>query len=147
MKRRRLEPFLKDGSGEDDLAIGAWLEKAEMRFMRVGQLRSRLERERCEVLKKMANLEEVSVQEQIQNQNSSLQEEDLAPDRSQQEGLHSQGPCLSNNLMGYRLAQSVVAWYEAQSLRGRHKEEGEQKERKREVERERERKIVKERGR
>ena len=105
MKRRRLEPFLKDGSVEDDLAIGAWLEKAEMRFMRVGQLRSRLERERCEVLKKMANLEEVSVQEQIQNQNSSLKEDDLvstlAPDGSLQEGLHSQGPCVQRDGLQY----------------------------------------------
>ena len=94
-KRRRLEPFLKDGSGEDELDIGAWLEKAEMRCLRVGQLRSRLERERCEVLQKMANLGKPSIQKQTQNQNNSLQEEDLvstlAPDGNLQEGLHSQG--------------------------------------------------------
>jgi hypothetical protein len=88
-KRRRLEPFLKDGSGKVELDI------SEMRCLRVGQLRSRLERERYEVLQRMANLGKPSIQKQIENQNSSLQEEDLvstlAQDGNLQKGLHSQG--------------------------------------------------------
>ena len=57
--QKRMKLFLEAGNppDQDELDVGTWLRKAEERCLRVGNLRTRLEREKIQVLEKMRRMD------------------------------------------------------------------------------------------
>ena len=58
--KKRIKLFLKAGNpaDQDDLDLGTWLKKAEERCLRAGNLKTRLENEKLQVLEKMKRMKD-----------------------------------------------------------------------------------------